>query len=80
MTEDDVLALVQRQASDVLGIPVEELAPDTDLLLEHSVDSLELMEIGTRLETRLGVRIDPVRLKDARTIGEVAAYLNQARP
>jgi len=46
-----------------------------DLADRYNVDSLELMEIGVRVERAVGVRVDVEQIRDVRTPQDVVAYL-----
>ncbi|HEY7142697.1 MAG TPA: acyl carrier protein [Streptosporangiaceae bacterium] len=74
-TQPQILQLVLDTVSEVVGLEPGTLAADADLMAEHDLDSLELMEIGTRLERALMVRIEPDQLFDASSPADVAAYL-----
>jgi acyl carrier protein len=75
MTESQILRLVLDTVSDVVGLDPATLEPEARLIDEYGLDSLELMEIGTRLERALMVRIEPEGLFDAVCPADVAAYL-----
>jgi acyl carrier protein len=75
MTEPQILRLVMDTISDVVGLEPAVLEPGAHLIDEYDLDSLELMEIGTRLERALMVRIKPEGLFDAVSPADVAAYL-----
>jgi|HubBroStandDraft_1064217.scaffolds.fasta_scaffold07771_4 acyl carrier protein len=79
MTQSQILRLVLDTVSDVVGLEPARLDPEARLMDEYDLDSLELMEIGTRLEAALMVRIEPEGLFNAVSPADVAAYLhNQA--
>lgn len=61
--------------ADVLGTE-PELVPERASLLDYGVDSLELMEIGARLERALNLRLDPQDLTEARSVGQAIDALH----
>ncbi|GAA3735479.1 acyl carrier protein [Streptomyces tremellae] len=70
------LALLVRTAvSDVLGIEPEDVDDTTSLLNDYHIDSLELMEVGARLEKALATKIAVSDLTSARTVGEAIDLL-----
>ena len=71
----DLASIVRGKASEVLGVPVEEITEDTDLAQDHGVDSLELLEIAARVEKQLGVRIKVADLAEAKTVGHAIELL-----
>ncbi|MDH6131075.1 acyl carrier protein [Kitasatospora sp. MAA4] len=76
MPTREELALVVRTAiSDVLGTEVDEVHEQTSLLVDYGIDSLELMEIGARLERALALRIAVEDLTGARSVGHAIDLL-----
>lgn len=70
MDRDKLAKLVRNAIADVLGLDPAELAGDTNLLVELQVDSLELMEIGTRLESELHTRLSVGELTGISTVDQ----------
>lgn len=70
MDRGQLTDLVHGTIADVLGVEPGTLNGDTNLLVELQVDSLELMEIGTRLETALNTRLDVRDLSGIRTVNQ----------
>ncbi len=79
MERDQLADLVRATVAEVLGLTPREITSDTDLLGELQVDSLELMEIGARLETALTMRLDLRELSEIRTVNEAVDMLTTAR-
>jgi acyl carrier protein len=75
MERDKLVTLVCATVADVLGLAPDEVTCDTDLLAELQVDSLELMEVGARLETALGRRIDARELSEVTTVNQAVDIL-----
>ncbi len=76
MPTREELALVVRTAiSDVLGTEVEQVHERTSLLADYDIDSLELMEIGARLERTLKLRIEVEDLTAAADVGQAIDLL-----
>ncbi|MER7210347.1 MULTISPECIES: acyl carrier protein [unclassified Streptosporangium] len=69
MNRAEISELMIEKVSEVLGVDQAEIGEQTDLGAEYAVDSLELMEIGARLERALGVRMQIEDLLDMRNIG-----------
>ncbi len=70
------LARIVREAvSDVLGTEPEDIHETTDLKGDFDIDSLELMDIGARLEAVLRVGIPVSDLTGAATVGEAIDVL-----
>jgi acyl carrier protein len=77
-TRDKLALLVRTVISDVLGTEVDDLDDGTNLAADYGIDSLELMEIGARLESALQLHIEVTDLTSAETVGH-AIDLLQAR-
>ncbi|MFB7945470.1 acyl carrier protein [Kitasatospora phosalacinea] len=75
-TREELAATVRTVVSDVLGTDPEELRERTSLAEEYGIDSLELMEVGARLERTLRLRIDPDDLLSARDLGHAVDLLH----
>ncbi|MFC8721454.1 acyl carrier protein [Kitasatospora sp. NPDC057198] len=76
LTREELATTVRTVISDVLGTEPEELRERTSLADEFGIDSLELMEIGARLERTLRLRIDPDDLLSARDVGHAVDLLH----
>jgi acyl carrier protein len=76
MERAELAETVRGRIAQVVGVPVEEIAETTDLRIEYEVDSLELMEIGTRLENTLGARLDAEDLIAMRNVGHAIDLLH----
>lgn len=72
------LSLTVRTAvSDVLGTEVDDISETTDLDNDFGIDSLELMDVGARLENVLRVKIQISDLVEARTVGDAVDLLER---
>ncbi|MFF5567056.1 acyl carrier protein [Streptomyces sp. NPDC012623] len=76
MPNREELALILRTAvADVLGTEIDEIGETTDLITDYGIDSLELMEIGARLERNLDLPIAIEDLTRTQSIGEAIDLL-----
>ena len=57
----------------MFGFAIETLTPQTHLVDELQLDSLDALDLVVRLQDRLGARIPEERLMELRTIGDVVA-------
>ncbi|MEU4559560.1 acyl carrier protein [Actinoplanes sp. NPDC023936] len=73
----ELATLVREKVAEVVGAPVEEIDESTNLEVGYHIDSLELMEIGARLETALGVRLDLRELAGIETVGQAIDLLTR---
>jgi acyl carrier protein len=56
-----------------------ELSPETDLLNELGVDSLELVELGLKMERAFGTRLPIGELRVCVTIEDIVQLIYQRR-
>ncbi|ONK11687.1 acyl carrier protein [Streptomyces sp. MP131-18] len=71
----ELARIVRETVSDVLGTEPEDIHETTDLKGDFDIDSLELMDIGARLETALRVGIPVSDLTGAATVGQAIDLL-----
>ncbi|WP_441248380.1 acyl carrier protein [Kitasatospora sp. McL0602] len=74
-TREELALVVRTTISDVLGTEVDEVQERTSLLADYGIDSLELMEIGARLERALALRIAVEDLTAASDVGHAIDLL-----
>ncbi|MFR9721950.1 acyl carrier protein [Streptomyces sp. MS19] len=66
---------VREAVADVLGTEPDDIRESTDLAGDFGIDSLELMDIGARLESALRTRIPVDDLTGAATVGHAVDLL-----
>lgn len=71
------IGLLQRLLSDELGLPVQQLQPETRLE-DLGVDSLTFLEMTFSLEKELGIRF-PENPGSIRTVGDVVTVVDRLR-
>ncbi|WP_104820447.1 acyl carrier protein [Kitasatospora sp. MMS16-BH015] len=74
-TREELAETVRTVISDVLGTEPDEVQERTSLAEDYGIDSLELMEIGARLERTLQLRIELTDLTLARDVGHAIDLL-----
>ncbi|MEV6976589.1 acyl carrier protein [Kitasatospora sp. NPDC093806] len=74
-TREELAVTVRTVISDVLGTDPADVREHTNLMEDCGIDSLELMEIGARLERVLRLRIEPDDLTRARDVGHAIDLL-----
>ncbi|MGX9890607.1 acyl carrier protein [Streptomyces sp. NPDC002276] len=77
LTRAELSLTVRTAVSDVLGTEVEEISETTHLGNDFGIDSLELMDVGARLENALRVKIPVSDLLEAKTVGDAVDLLDQ---
>ncbi len=72
-----IVAVVEHQIRLVAGERAGELTPDTNIVLDLGLDSLERLEIARGLEETFGGRFPQEVLDSIETIGETAVAISQ---
>ena len=54
-----------------------DIKPDTMLVVDLKLDSLDLAELLVLMENEFSLEIDPYELQKYKTLGAVAGYLDQ---
>ncbi len=74
---DAILERILQVLSENPDVFADELSPDSDLLLDVGLDSVQVMQLLVALETRYGISIPDTALKkeDISTIGRLAEKL-----
>jgi acyl carrier protein len=77
MTSDQaaVLGMVRECVADVFGISPDSVTLATRLGEDLGADSLDLVEIMSRIEARSGIVVEPSRLTSVTTVGDACAAL-----
>ncbi|MDG4807572.1 acyl carrier protein [Micromonospora sp. WMMD1120] len=74
-SRDEVADRVRVVIAEVLAVEPTEIGDTSDLEVDFRIDSLELMEIGTKLEAELDVRLTLDDLVKLRTVGDAIDLL-----
>jgi len=74
-SRDMVADRVRVVIAEVLAVEPAEIGDTSDLEADFRIDSLELMEIGTKLEAALNVRLTLTDLVQLRTVGDAIDLL-----
>ncbi|MFJ9628144.1 acyl carrier protein [Streptomyces sp. NPDC091280] len=75
LTRAQLSLTVRTAVSDVLGTEVDDISETTHLGDDFGIDSLELMDVGARLETALRAKIPVSDLLEAKTVGDAVDLL-----
>ncbi|WP_163511849.1 acyl carrier protein [Fodinicola acaciae] len=75
MTREELSSIVRTKVAEVVGVELDEITERTALDTDYGVDSLELLEIGARVEKAVNVRIGVGDLIKAETVGHAVDLL-----
>lgn len=68
---DEVAGLLAEQ----LGIPVEKIAEDSDIVKDLGADSLDVVELMMTLEDNTGKTIPEDKIAGVKTVGDVVKLI-----
>ncbi len=71
-TRDDLAELVRAILAELLEKPASELEPESDLIDDLGLDSLQQLELMTNVERRLQLRLDVDDWLGGRTVLQLA--------
>ena len=60
-----------------LGVAMDLLAPEANLLDDLGADSLDVVELVMALEEEFGIEVPDQDVEDIRTIGDIVSYLDK---
>ena len=77
MTNDAILDEINQTATMLLGPSMADLQPETELR-SVGLDSLDIVEVVTVIESTFEVKLEDAALKEVRTAGELAGVISKA--
>lgn len=72
-----MLEKVQAMLTDALSISVSKVTPDARIIEDLGADSLDVVELLSRLEDEYGVVIPDEDVENMKTVADVAATLEK---
>ena len=72
-----MLEKVQAMLADALSISVNKVTPDARIIEDLGADSLDVVELLSRLEDEYGVVIPDEDVENMKTVADVAATLGK---
>ncbi len=72
-----MLEKIQAMLAEALNLPVEKVAPDAKIVEDLGADSLDVVELLSRLEDEFGIVIPDDEVENLVTVGDVAAELEK---
>ena len=64
---------------DELGIDGSEIKPESVLLSDLDINSLELMNLVMVVEEKYNIFLDEERFRDIKTVGDVVSYVAELK-
>lgn len=72
---EEIFAQLKEIMTDELGIDGSEIKPDSALLTDLDINSLELMNLVMVVEEKYNIFLDEERLRHLKTVGDVVSYI-----
>lgn len=72
-----MLEKVQAMLADALNLPLDKISPDARIIEDLGADSLDVVELLSRLEDEYGVVIPDDDVETLKTVGDVATELEK---
>ena len=72
-----MLEKIQAMLAEALNLPVEKVTPDAKIVEDLGADSLDVVELLSRLEDEFGIVIPDDEVENLVTVGDVATELEK---
>ncbi|MBO5239932.1 MAG: acyl carrier protein [Clostridia bacterium] len=72
-----MLEKIQAMLAEALNLPVEKVVPEAKIVEDLGADSLDVVELLSRLEDEFGIVIPDDEVENLVTVGDVAAELEK---
>ena len=75
-SRDEIFAIVSEVLQQEFDVAPDKLTPDTDLIDDLDLDSIDAIDMAVRLEERTGLHFEDEDLKSLRTIRDVVDQID----
>ena len=72
-----MLEKIQAMLAEALNLPLEKVTPDAKIVDDLGADSLDVVELLSRLEDEYGIMIPDDEVENLVTVGDVAAEIEK---
>lgn len=76
---EEIFGQIKEIMVDELGIDGSEIKPESFLLSDLDINSLELMNLVMVVEEKYNIFLDEERLRDIKTVGDVVSYVAELK-
>lgn len=76
---EEIFGQIKEIMVDELGIDGSEIKPESVLLSDLDINSLELMNLVMVVEEKYNIFLDEERLRDIKTVGDVVSYVAELK-
>jgi acyl carrier protein len=75
MADEDLGAKIEEMIAESLGVPREQVKPESAFLADLQADSLDILELVLKLEKAYGLSIPEQDARKIRTVQDVIDYI-----
>ena len=72
-----MLEKVQAMLADALGVSADKITPDASIIEDLGADSLDVVELLSRLEDEYGITIPEDDVENLKTVGDIVTELEK---
>lgn len=76
-TIEDTTNVVTTVLVDTLNLPPDEVVPEADLKQDLGLDSLDLLELLSAIETHVGRPVDDAEIRTIRTVADAVGLIHR---
>ena len=76
---EEIFDQLKERIVDELDIDGSEIKPESVLLSDLDINSLELMNLVMVVEEKYNIFLDEERLRDIKTVGDVVSYVAELK-
>lgn len=75
----DIYEQLKAIAVNDIGIDEEKIKPESDIIKELGLDSLDIVDMLMKVEETFGVTIDDSDVAEMRTVADVVSFIENAK-
>lgn len=80
MERQEIVSRVKEVVSDVLGVPIENIAEEDDFVIDLGAESIQSLELVAAFEEEFEIEMDEQEALEVQTVGDsigfIAGYLD----
>ena len=77
MTDQEIETTIKNILAEDFEVDVATLTPETNLLTELDLDSIDAVDLVVRLQQETGKKVNPADFKEIRTLGDVTKAVSK---
>lgn len=77
LSKEDIYAKLCGYLEDMFEVPPEKIAPEARLFEDLDLDSIDAVDLVTKIQEITGRKIKPEQFKTVRTVGDVVERVHE---